>query len=271
MATQEPAVLHDRSEEEESTRAVSREEMLRGHDAVIIGEDSEGAQGEDATLALSPGLNEAAHLTALAETLTKEQQSKGQIPVAPPAPAAGAPPPPPGFDPNFGLSPPVPPPPTNQGWQQQQPPPPMAPPPQAWQQDPNAYPGGPGAQSYPNMSVGPVSGPHLPAQSWTPNAPPSQPHFPAAPGQMPHSQPNLQVPQSGQMMAAQQAGPIPYPGQPNIHQPPPNPFGDWNAGAPLPAQKAPTGKGQIILLGVVGVVCLSIFIIGIVLFATTKF
>ena len=121
------------------------------------------------------------------------------------------------------------------------------------------------------MSVGPVSGPHLPAQGWTPNAPPSQPHFPAA--NTPQSQPNLPVPQSvqpmsGQMPAQPQGGPIPYPGQ-NIHQPPPNPFGDWNANAPAPAKKS--GKGQIILLGVVGVVCLAIFITGIVLFATTKF
>jgi hypothetical protein len=30
-------------------------------------------------------------------------------------------------------------------------------------------------------------------------------------------------------------------------------------------------SGQIILLGIVGVVCLAIFITGIVLFATTKF
>jgi len=243
--------------------------MLRGHDAVIIGEDSEGAQGEDATLALAPGLNEAAHLTALSETLTKEQQSRGQIPVAPPAPqpAAGAPPPPPGFDPNFG-QPPPPAPPTNQGWQQQ-PPPPMPPLGQAWH-DPNAYPNSsPAAQSY-NMSVGPVSGPHLPAQSWTPNAPPSQPHFPGA-APVPHSQPHMQVPQSGQMMAApQQGGPIPYPGQQNIHQPP-NPFGDWNANVAPPVKKPSKMSGQIILLGIVGVVCLAIFITGIVLFATTKF
>lgn len=236
---QELPALHDRSEEEESTRAVSREEMLRGQDAVIIGEDSEGAHGEDATLALAPGFNEAAKL---AEAYTKEH---------PDHPAS-----PPPIDPSFAQPPfgPAP-----QGWQQ--------PPP--WQ-DPNAFPQGP--QSYPGMQVGPVSGPHLPAQSWTPNPPQSQPQFPGG-SVGPQSQPQLPVPQSGHMMAqpgmaAPNPGPIPYPGSSNIHQPP-NRFGDWNANAP---QKRPFKlSGQILLLGIVGVVCLAIFITGIVLFATTKF
>lgn len=267
-------VLHDRSEEEESTRAVSREEMLRGHDAVIIGEEGEGAQGEDATVAVSPGLNEAntKHIAALAEAITND--------AAPPAPPPQ----------NHSFTPPGPPPqgqgfappgPGPQGWSQQ-PQPPM-PSPQGWQ-DPNAFAGqppGPGPQSYPGMSVGPVSGPHMPAQSWTPNAPPSQPHFPGAAPVAPGSNPHLGVPQSGHMMAPQPSvgphppshahpGPIPYPGQPNIHQPPPNnPFGDWNANAP----QKPKFKlsGQILLLAVVGTVCLAIFVTGIVLFVTTKF
>jgi hypothetical protein len=231
------AVLHDRNEEEESTRAVSREEMLRGHDPVVIGDDNE-AHGEDATLAIAPGFNEASSsnaAAAFAATLARDSQQ-------------GAPPPPPGFDPNFGQPPPPAPPqgthamPANQGWQQ---PPPMAPP-HGWQ-DPNAYPGHSNPQSYPGMAVGPVSGPHLPAQSWTPNPPPSQPHFPAG---APQSQPHMQV------------APMPYPGQPGVHQ-------------PLSPFEAPKKKfkvsGQIILLGIVGVVCLAIFITGIVLFATTKF
>jgi hypothetical protein len=244
MPAKEPAkdiaVLHDRNEEEESTRAVSREEMLRGHDAsVVIGEDSE-AHGDDATLAIAPGYNEAnsSQAAAFAATMAKNHQ--------------GAPPPPPGFDPNFGQPPPPAPPHgthamPNQGWPQPQP---MAPP-HGWQ-DPNAYQGHGNPQSYPGMSVGPVSGPHLPAQSWTPNQPPSQPHFPAG---APQSQPHMQVAQNANQ-------PIPYPGQPGLHHPL-NPFE-----APKKQSKL---SGQIVLLGIVGVVCLAIFITGIVLFATTKF
>jgi hypothetical protein len=242
------AVLHDRNEEEESTRAVSREEMLRGHDSVVIGEDSE-AHGEDATLAIAPGFNEAnsSQAAAFAATLAKDAGSH-----------PGAPPPPPGFDPNFGQPPPPAPPhgthgmPANQGWQQ---PPPMAP--QHGWQDPNAYhqqqqqQGHSNPQSYPGMAVGPVSGPHLPAQSWTPNPPGSQPHFPAG---APQSQPHMQVAQNANQ-------PIPYPGQPGLQQL--NPFDA--------SRRKSKVSGQIILLGIVGVVCLAIFITGIVLFATTKF
>lgn len=259
-------VLHDRSEEEESTRAVSREEMLRGHDAVVIGDDSDMAQGEDATLAVAPGFNESAKQLHLLQQQLAAEQSGMPSPLGGPDPY----PQPQGF---AGHPPTMQ---SAQGWNPQQPV-------QHWQ-DPNAganpfaapAAGSQGHQSYPGMSVGPVSGPHMPAQSWTPNAPPSQPHFPGAPPQGgPQSQPHMQVPQSGQMMAGQQQqGAIPYPGQPNFHQPPSNPFGDWNANAP---QQQQLGKpkfkisGQILLLGIVGVVCLAIFITGIVLFATTKF
>jgi hypothetical protein len=165
--------------------------------------------------------------------------------------------------------------PAPQGWDPSQ----SAPyPPQPPWQDPNQQYQQP-PQSYPGMQVGPVSGPHLPAQSWTPNAPPSQPHFPGAAPQMPQSNPHLQVPQSGHMMAQNpqgmmphpNQGPIPYPGQPNFHQPP-TAGGEWNANA-SPLQPKPKFKlsGQILLLAIVGVVCLAIFITGIVLFATTKF
>ncbi|MCW5815190.1 MAG: hypothetical protein KIT84_29455 [Labilithrix sp.] len=255
-APAELPVLHDRSEEEESTRAVSREEMLRGHDAVIIGEDGENAQGEDATLAVAPGLNEASspQFAALAASLTSE------------SPAEGAFPPPP-----FGQAPP----PSQPGWQDpnanayaQQQQPPMSAPQPPWQ-DPNAYqqqPGWNGPPSYP-MSVGPVSGPHLPAANPFPQSSPQM--------QVPQSSPHLQVPQSGHMpvgyaqgqQGQQGQGPIPYPG-PNIHQPP-NPFGDWNA-ASAPKKKFVL-SGQVLLLAIVGTVCLAIFITGIVLFATTKF
>lgn len=273
-------VLHDRTEEEESTRAVSREEMLRGHDAVIIGDDAESAQGEDATLAVGPGFNEAntKNIAAFAESLQKEASQMGQAPfgqnMPPPAPMPGAPP---GFDPGFGQhlppqqqgypgapnmgtmqSP-------QQGWPQQDPNAgyPQQPPQQPWQ-DPNAgYPQPP--QSYSGMQVGPVSGPHLPAQSWTPQPPQSQPHFPGA-SHVPQSQPHLQVPQSGHMMAqpqqgmapSQQGGPIPFPG-------------NWNANPPLAAKRPFKLSGQILGLAIVGAICLAIFITGIVLFATTKF
>jgi hypothetical protein len=134
-------------------------------------------------------------------------------------------------------------------------------------------------QQYPG-SVGPVSGPHLPAQ-----APMSQPHFPGVAPQMPQSNPHLQVPQSGNMPTAQsqQMGlpgqPIPFPGQPyqqqQPQQQPQNPFGDWqgqgNQGTVVSAKKPFKISGQILLLGIVGLVCLAIFITGIILFATTKF
>jgi hypothetical protein len=64
-------------------------------------------------------------------------------------------------------------------------------------------------------------------------------------------------------------GPIPYPGQqggPMMHGQSGLP---WNNAAP--GSKGIKLSNQIILLAVVGVICLAIFITGIVLFATTKF
>jgi len=256
--------LHDRAEEEESTRAVSREEMLRGHDAVIIGEDGDYAQGEDATLAVAPGYNEAnsQNLAALAETLTREQGNQGQQ-QAPPEQQGGFPPPygqpaqrqhPSG---QYSMDP----------SQQHQTQDPSQQQPWQGQQDPNAPQGQwqqNGPPSYPmGGAIGPVSGPHMPSAQGYPQ---SNPQF-----QVPQSSP--QIPVGGQMQQgyAQGQAPIPYPGQSGVQQSPANPFGDWNAAAAVPPKKKFVLSGQILLLAIVGTVCLAIFITGIVLFATTKF
>ena len=99
----------------------------------------------------------------------------------------------------------------------------------------------------------------------------------------PHGMPGL--PQSGHMPGAgmmgmpgqmgmpmhgsMQHGPIPYPGQ---QQGGPMMQGQ-NAFAwgQAPAEKRLKLSNQVLLLAIVGVICLGIFITGIVLFVTTKF
>jgi hypothetical protein len=262
------AVLHDRNEEEESTRAVSREEMLRNQ--VVIG-DEEDAGGNEATLAVGPGFNEAAAKDINAALAGHGSPLGAPIPtpVASPSPLLapdGSFPPVPGQQ-----RPPHPPPPF------QQPPPPQQTAPNPPWQDPNAgynqpppqQPGGwtPNPpQSYPGMQagqpIGPVSGPHMPVA-------------PLQYSQVPQSQPHMQVPPSANMPTANAnlpGGPIPYPGNQMAPHQQPNPFGDWNANAPAPMiRKKSKVSGQIILLGIVGVVCLAIFVTGIILFMTTKF
>jgi len=69
-------------------------------------------------------------------------------------------------------------------------------------------------------------------------------------------------------MPMQPMGPISYSGQMN-------PMMQGQAGAPwaspAPVKKGSKISGQVLLLAIVGVVCLAIFITGLVLFATTKF
>ncbi|MDF2694048.1 MAG: putative Fe-S oxidoreductase [Labilithrix sp.] len=219
--------------DEESTRAVPREELLRAQDAhVVVGAD---AGGDDATLAVGPGDNEAnsKHLAALAQTMTAD-------------PEMGFPPPPGMFgqhpQPPMGAMPP----PHN-----------MPPPQQGW--------AGPASASMQQPGMTPPSNPHMPA---------SNPHMHAG------------MPQSGHMMAPHMGGmpmhqqhPMGYPGAQHGPGPMHAPPGMWAPQQQLNAANAANAannksikvSGQLILLAVVGVICLAIFITGIVLFATTKF
>ncbi len=244
-----PSVVEE-GEEEESTRAVPREELLRGQDGQVVVGDDVGTLGEDATLAVGPGENEASskHLAALAQTMAAEPE-QGFLP-----PAVGVFPPPPG--PNAV------------------PPPSLGGPPAGWNEAWGAGAGpGPGApMEPPRMGSNPQVGSN-------PQMPVSSPH-----GMM-------GMPQSGQMPMnmAGPAGmpthhpmqaPIPYPGQqggPMMQGQ--NPWGQpASMGANMGGNMAGNtgGKGiklsnQIVLLAIVGVICLAIFITGIVLFVTTKF
>jgi len=111
-------------------------------------------------------------------------------------------------------------------------------------------------------------------------------HQPGSNPQMPVSgygqpqQQQQQMPQSGQMPISQpgynmgggppMSNPIPYPG----HMMGPGQQGMHGQGmgfGPTGAGKQFKISGQILLLAIVGIICLAIFITGIVLFATTKF
>ncbi len=221
-----------RVEGEETTRAISREEMMRHQDAhVIIGA---GAMGDDATLAIAPR-----HFADL-----------------PPAPGGGFPGPPPNHDvavPQHGMhgGPPMHP---------QHPPQP-----QSWQAEPPSYrnlPQGPQPQGYDPMY---------------PQQPPFDPQ--RMQGQFPQSgqQPTMQGPSQSNPM-----GWGPPPNAPTMQQqqgmmqvPMAGHASPWMMQASAP-KAAPTIGGvrltpQLLLLAGVGVVCLAIFVIGIVLFVTTKF
>lgn len=223
------------TDSEETTRAVSREELMRHQDAhVIVGRD---AVGDDATLALAPGmLDEALGASteqggtggigaALAEVL------QPPVPPVPPHPGPPAFPPPPQF---------------------QQPPPWGAP--QAFDAafDPMLPQGrgGPpmGGGGYPSSGQQQVYGGPNPQQATAPG-PPSQGQFAMQQGQ-----------QGMQAMQPMQ----PQPGQQPMWMPQPS-------GPPAGVGGLSRFTPQVILLVAVGAVCLAIFIIGIVLFVTTKF
>lgn len=252
-------------EEEESTRAVSREELLRGQDAhVVVGDD---AGGDDATLAVAPGDNEAnsKHLAALAQTMAQDPDG------AFPPPPGGFPPPPP---PAFGLEP------------APQPLGGLPPQPADFGLPPMSNMGPPGGMRPPMESMhGGMGGPHPGWNEPQPppwNAPMSAPG-PHMPGTNPHG--HAPMPQGGQLppytgqmgqmgqmgqsqMPIQPMGPISYSGQMN-------PMMQGQAGgpwaSPAPVKKGGKISGQVLLLAIVGVICLAIFITGLVLFATTKF
>ncbi len=226
--------------EDESTRAVPREELLRGQDAqLIVGDD---AAGEDATLAVAPSANEASkNLAAFAETMQSD-------PNAGPPLGGPFPPPTPEVRPSWGGDP-------NAGWGMGAP-----------ISSPNA------PDSNPHLPHPPPSSPnpYMPPSSANPYMQGSNPQMMVAPGQM-------QVPSSGHLPVGpgsqtnvgqrgfnQQGTPIPYP----AHMVHPQPGSPWPMSAP--GGKRFKISGQILLLAVVGFVCLAVFITGIVLFATTK-
>ena len=290
---------------EETTRAVSREELMGSHQDAqfIVGED---AMGDEATLAVAPGqidlgIGQGGLAAALAESIRRESQ-----PNMPGAPAF--PPPSQGFQ-NGG--------PMGSSGRL-----PAASP----QGDPGQY-GGMGAgmqqqQPQQHQQQQPWGGDAAPwggeqAPPWSQPQPMGSPqgYDPMMPG--PQSSPGMQggYPQSGQhalMQQQQQQGPQGYamqggmgmghggygsnPNMPTAQQP--YPMGGMQGGgqlAPMPGQQPPWMQQQpqqpsqpfgqafgglarstkltpqVILLVAVGAVCLAIFIIGIVLFVTTKF
>jgi hypothetical protein len=276
--------LNDREgEAEETTRAVSREELIRHQDAqFIVGED---AMGDEATLAVAPGqIDLGAHgglAAALAESIRRESQ-----PNMPGAPAFPAPPQnfqngDPGGYPGMGgggaMQPP-----------QSQPQPwggdaapwggEQAPPWSQQQRDPMSSmqqqgydPMMPGPQSSPSMQGGyPQSGQHALMQQ-----PQQGPHGYGAQGGVMQggmgqggygSNPNMPTAQQpypmGNMQGGGQLASMPGQPQPWMQQQPARPLGGLSRSKLTP---------QLILLVAVGAVCLAIFIIGIVLFVTTKF
>lgn len=221
-------------EEEEATRAVPRDELFRHQDAhVIVGQD---VIGDEATLAIAPG-DRTDGAPAIAAALAQTLHSDG---------APAFPPPPSGFGPAAGPpsagAAPVPPSqrfgpgPMSSG--------PMSPGPMpSWPGEPAGPPmGGPGPQGY--------------------GSSPGVPTFDPASARVPVPQP----PAAGPAFGPQPGGFAPPPAQ----GPAGPPFGmGWapDASARPPARVTP----QAILLVVVGVVCLAIFVVGIVLFVTTQF
>lgn len=224
----------------EPTKAVPRDELLGraaqgpGQDHVVIGAD---AGGEDATLAVPPGGNEASGMNLGAAIGSALAAGTLQSPLG-----DGAFPHPPGHPPHS----------------------PQAHPYQSYQG--MGPPGGPNA-------MGPGGAP--PQQDWGMQGQGQGPphNQPWSSGQMPAAIPRtpggVQSYPGGPMMHQphqpqhqqhqQQMGGIPR------QQAPTN----WN---PLQAPPAKSKiSGQMILLFVVGFVCLAIFVTGIILFATTKF
>lgn len=268
---------------EETTRAVSRDELIRHQDAqLIVGDD---AHGDEATLAVPPGQIEGldpAIAAALSDALKQREPANKTSPTSPSSPLnapAFAPPSAPfpgssmqgpvsggpmggpmgGSSGHLAAAPPAsqgyanaPPP---QSWGGQGMPPsfdPMMPHPQHQGGFPPPSNPNPGQQTQ-NMTGG--SNPHLAAAATSGGGPPSQQM------QMQMQQPQMQQPHMQPPHMQQQQRGMGNP-QPWMTQPTPPP-----AGMTGPSRFTP----QVILLVAVGVVCLAIFIVGIVLFVTTKF
>ena len=214
--------LDDGDGDDESTRAVPREELLRSQDAsFIVGDD---AAGDDATLAVAPGMNEAA-----------SQRMGIPSPTGLSADASGGHP-----APFLGSAHPT----------QQSPQfPSMMGPPPSWN-----TPSAPGMQQ--NMPHNMSSTSAMPSST---SAMPMLPPYGQQQGYPPHG---MQGPQASQM-------PMGYPNAGWPQQWPPQQQGQM-VPAPRQNKKFPL-SGQVIALGIVGIVCLAIFVTGVVLFFTTKF
>lgn len=262
-----PRLTDGEGDAEESTRAVSREQMMRSQDAhVVVGED---AMGDEATLAVPAGHVDGLDpkiAAALLETMTERESSQPQLDPAPAFPA-----PPQHFQQQNPMS---------SGRQQAVSPYGQAPQPlgmgmqhvaPSWGSD-----AGQSARNQAQQAFDPML-PQYGSQS-------GQGHMPGQfSGQVSAGQPMQQMPPMGMQQqqhgapggygqhpnAPMGAGAQPYAMQPMQGQPP-----GWGPQpAPPRAGANPLAKltPQVILLVAVGVVCLAIFVIGIVLFVTTKF
>lgn len=262
-APSQPEPEHDEVADE-TTRAVARDELLRQQqeDHVVVG-DQDDAVGDEATLAVAPGQVDLGPgggeiAAALQATLGKREDAPPAFP--PPPPAFPPPPAPhgqPGSNPHMPAAQPMnasgataamasyrgaglpQPPPSSQ--QQQQPYDPMMPNPQGF--------GGPMQHGgYPSSGHQPVMGPQ------SQNMPMS------SPGTHPMMGNNMGMPMGGPMAPPNQNPNAPPP--PWMTQPSPPPTGMVGGFKITP---------QVIMLAVVGIVCLAIFVVGIVLFVQTKF
>jgi hypothetical protein len=111
----------------------------------------------------------------------------------------------------------------------------------------------------PMQTPQPHSGWQDPHQHWSPSGSTSVPIHPAGPPSNPHVPPSIGAPMVP-MHQPMQGYPVQHSGQPQHGQ---LARGPTQGGTKLPK--------QFIVLAVVGIVCVAIFITGIVLFATTKF
>lgn len=253
---EEATRARSREEPDETTRALSRDELIRHQDAsVVIGAD---ALGDEATLAVGPGqldFLDPSIAAAMKGTLQSREEEEAyrnaQQQYRPGGPPHGAS--------SHGGAPHFPGSPGAHAQQQRQ---------QSW--------GGAAAQPAPYGNVPPsqpgmLAGfdamgghgyPQHGSQGQMPGAFPQSGQHPA------HGYPNAGPgPQSnpgfGPGPYDQQRGMAPMQGQPPA----------WMGQQPAPvAAAAPTRfTPQVIMLVAVGAVCLAIFVIGIVLFVTTKF
>ena len=206
--------LHENEGEDESTRAVPREELLRQDAQLVVGSD---AAGEDATLAVPPGMNE-----ALSARFPIGADGSGGHP------AIGAP------SPGFHAS-------ANPTQQSPQFAPMLGPQSGAW--------GMQGSQT----SQMPSSTSAMPMLAPYPQQPGAFPPVQGGPMPMPYPQQDWQQQQGWQQQGWQQPQHIPGAQM-----------------APSPPKKFPLST-QVIVLGLIGIVCLAIFVTGVVLFFTTKF
>ena len=245
--------IGDPIDAEETTRAVSRDELMGHQDSHVVLGDDEGAHGDEATLAVAPGaLGDLGIDPRLAASLSEPLP---RMPSQPDPQQAPAFPPPPHFPSQGGMG-------AAQPYPQSQPYPQQQPQSQPQQQVQSWQ--GEAAPSYrnpPPQSMGGMGYDPMQPQGYDPTQ--QQQGYQSSPG----------------MQSAQQQG---YPTQGGPGQP--QPYGGPQQMQPMPGQQpwmqpqpAPGGglaqklTPQVIMLIVVGTVCLSIFIIGIVLFVTTNF